>query len=141
MASTILKNAAVSRASGLLEIIENLVGRPATGQWEPIALQILYIRYLQLLRGILVRIDIDTDGKSVSELQAILEEGPLQDVRNQVADLLAGESEAPDTATLLVLEIKILRFYHYVEFLNTLPQCQYLESHILPLSPTLLYGY
>ena len=105
--STIAKNVAVSRASGLWEIIEGLVGRSATGQWEPIALQILYIRYLQLLRKVLVEVEIKTSDKTVGELQKLLESNHLADVRHQVEDLLAGEKEHPDTATLLVLEERL----------------------------------
>ena len=107
LASTIVLNVAVGRATGLLDIIEGLAGRPATGQWEPIALQILYIRYLQLLRRTPVHVELETKGKTVKEAQDLLEKGALKDMRSQVEDLLAGESEAPDTATLLVLEERL----------------------------------
>ena len=107
LASTIILNVAVGRATGLLEIIEGLAGRPATGQWEPIALQILYIRYLQLLRRTLVHVELETKGKTVNEAQELLEKGALADMRSQVDDLLGEERESPDTATLLVLEERL----------------------------------
>ena len=105
--STIVRNVAIGRASGLLQIIEELSHRAASGQWEPIALQILYIRYLQLLRSVVARVEITDSSKTVDELQPTLETGALKDVRRQVQDLLRGEEEAPSTATLLVLEERL----------------------------------
>ena len=86
--------------------LEDLGNRPASGQWEPIALQILYVRYLQLLRSLVVRVEVNGACKSVEELQPVLEAGPLRSVRDQVRSLLQDEDEA-SVATLLVLEERV----------------------------------
>ena len=107
LAETIIKNVAVSRASRLLEVIEQLATRSASGQWEPIAMKILYIRYLQLLSRVVSLVDMENNGLSVDELQPILESGLLSDLRRQVDDLLAGDEDNPSPATLLVLEERV----------------------------------
>jgi NAD-specific glutamate dehydrogenase len=106
LSEMIVRNVAVGRASGLLAVIDGLAGRPATGQWEPIALQILYIRYLQLLRSLVVRVEVEGRLGTVDELQPKLEAGPLRAVRAQVDALLSDEAE-PSVATLLVLEERV----------------------------------
>jgi glutamate dehydrogenase len=93
LASAIVKVQAIGNHTGLLPVVEDLAVRPAHGNWEPIALRILFIRFLQVLRQALDRAPADRTA----------EESVFMDVRRQVSELLDGE-ERPSPATLLVLE-------------------------------------
>lgn len=96
----------IGLASGLLPIVEQLAIRPAEGNWEPIALRILFIRYLQLLRKLLDQVKIGAPIESVDQLLPLLDTGAPQAVRSQVDDILV-DDEPPSPATLLVLEERI----------------------------------
>jgi NAD-specific glutamate dehydrogenase len=102
----IIKLQSVGHGSRLLEIIEDLAVRPAHGSWEPIALRILFVRFLHLLRELLNRLQISEPVDTVDKLRVALEGGALSAVRSQVEDLLA-EDERPSPATLLVLEERV----------------------------------
>ena len=102
----IIKLQSVGHGSRLLEIIEDLAVRPSHGSWEPIALRILFVRFLHLLRELLNKLVIEGPVESVDKLQAALEGGALSAVRTQVEDLLL-EDERPSPATLLVLEERV----------------------------------
>lgn len=104
---SIIKLQAIGRGSGLLPIIEDLAVRPAHGSWEPIALRILFVRFLQLLRQLMETVSIAEPVESVDQLQPLLESGVLKAVRDQVDDLLNAEDERPSPATLLVLEERV----------------------------------
>ncbi|MFT7521490.1 MAG: glutamate dehydrogenase, partial [Kiritimatiellia bacterium] len=106
LARAIIKLQAVGRGSRLLGVIEDLAVRPASGQWEPIALRILFIRFLHLLRTLIPSQAKGMPIESVDQLQPLLEENGLGPVRAQVDDLLNGE-EVPSPATLLVLEERV----------------------------------
>lgn len=96
----------IGGGTGLLELIEDLAVRPATGTWEPIALRILFVRFLQLLRQVIDQVSVDGPIESVDQLQPKLASGGLKAVRQQVDDLIADE-ERPSPATLLVLEERV----------------------------------
>ncbi len=97
-----VRHLAIGRASRLQEVLDSLTTRPASGRWDPIALRILHTRFHNLLRRLVGAVRVDSSGLTVDELEPVLVEGPLVDVRTQVDDLLDGE-EAPSIATLLVL--------------------------------------
>ena len=101
-----IQHLAVARASRLGEIIEHLAGRPASGQWENIALNILVNRYLDLLRQLVVKTPFNTSITTVDELEPQLTQGFLCDVRHQV-DQLIGSEDLPEISTLLVAEERI----------------------------------
>ncbi|MFK7931090.1 MAG: NAD-glutamate dehydrogenase domain-containing protein, partial [Myxococcota bacterium] len=105
--NSIIKLQSIGRASGLLHIIEDLAVRPAHGSWEPIALRILFVRFLQLLRQLMETITIAEPVESVDQLQPLLESGVLKAVRDQVDDLLDNDDGPPSPATLLVLEERV----------------------------------
>jgi NAD-specific glutamate dehydrogenase len=104
--TSIIKLQAIGGGSGLLPLIGDLAVRPATGTWEPIALRILFVRFLQLLRDVIDQVAVSDPIESVDQLQPVLESGALKAVRQQVDDLLADE-ERPSPATLLVLEERV----------------------------------
>lgn len=101
----VVQHLAVARASRLQRILENLSGRPASGQWEPIALGILHHRFHQLLRTLVARTPIDEGVDQVDDLVPQLANGFLKDVREQVDEMLGDDS--PSVATLLVLEERV----------------------------------
>lgn len=103
---TIIKLQALGLGSGMLPIVEQLAVRPAEGSWEPIALRILFIRYLQLLRQLVDRVQVDSPVESVDQLRPLLESATLQAVRAQIDDILVDDGP-PSPATLLVLEERI----------------------------------
>jgi NAD-specific glutamate dehydrogenase len=100
-----VRHLAIARASRLHEVLEEIAKRPATGRWDPIALQIFHHRFLQLLRNLVVRVPIDTPSSSVDELALQLSTGPLAEVRARVGEMLGGDALA--VATLVVLEERI----------------------------------
>jgi NAD-specific glutamate dehydrogenase len=106
LAEMIVRHLAVSRASRLQEILDNLAKRPATGRWDPIALQILHHRFFDQLRKLVVRVPLPGSAKSVDALAPMLAQGPLAEVRSQVEDLLGGEAQ-PSIPTLIVLEERV----------------------------------
>jgi glutamate dehydrogenase len=103
---TIIKLQSLGLGSGMLPIIEQLGVRPAEGSWEPIALRILFVRYLQLLRQLVDRVRIDSPVESVDQLRPLVESGALRAVRAQIDDILIHDGP-PSPATLLVLEERI----------------------------------
>lgn len=107
LAPSIIKLQAIGGASGLLPLIEDLAVRPASGSWEPIALRILFVRFLQLLRQVIDVVDINVPIQNVDQLQNALTAGAAQVIREQVDDLLTLEDERPSPATLLVLEERV----------------------------------
>jgi glutamate dehydrogenase len=103
---SIIKLQSVGHGSHLLAIVEDLAVRPAHGSWEPIALRILYVRFLQLLRQVLDSVEFTGPVESVDQLTASLGQGVLTAVAEQVQDLM-DEGERPSPATLLVLEERV----------------------------------
>jgi glutamate dehydrogenase len=103
---TIIKLQSLGLASGMLPIIEQLAVRPAEGSWEPIALRILFIRFLQLLRRVIDQVRVDSPVESVDQLRPLVETGVLDLVRAQIDDILLHEGP-PSPATLLVLEERV----------------------------------
>lgn len=97
---------AAGRASRLQSIIDDLQSRPATGEWEPIAVQILANRFARWLREVVLRLGALPAADSVDALEPVLAEGPLRDVRRQVDMMLPPDGMA-DLATLLVLEERL----------------------------------
>lgn len=106
LSDAIIKLQSVGHGSRLLDIIEDLAVRPAHGTWEPIALRILFVRFLQLLRQVIDSVEITSKVVSVDQLTDSLQEGHLAAVRRQVDDLM-DEDERPSPATLLVLEERV----------------------------------
>ncbi|TVQ91889.1 MAG: hypothetical protein EA397_08290 [Deltaproteobacteria bacterium] len=103
---SIISLQAIGLSSGLLPIVEQLAVRPAEGNWEPIALRILFIRYLQLLRTLLDQVKLDLPVQSVDQLLPVLDDGAARAVRTQIDDILV-DDEPPSPATLLVLEERV----------------------------------
>lgn len=102
----VIRILAVARSTRLGEVIADLANRPASGEWEPIALGILHHRYTQLLRNLVRKIDTNGEEATVDLLAQQLETGALADVRAQFDELLASEDQ-PSVATLLVLEERV----------------------------------
>ncbi len=103
---TVVRQLAVGRASRLQEIIDQLSRRHATGRWEPIATQILVLRFSNLLRELVLRLGTSVSAASVDALEPVLATGPVKGVREQVDQLLE-DGEAPPLATLIVLEERL----------------------------------
>ncbi|MCO4744992.1 MAG: NAD-glutamate dehydrogenase [Proteobacteria bacterium] len=101
-----VRNLAVGRASGLQAILDDLAERPASGRWDPIALRILFHRFSVLLRDAVNVSGNGVSAKTVDALEAKLKRGALKDVRRQVDELMAGQTE-PSVATLLVAEERV----------------------------------
>jgi glutamate dehydrogenase len=101
----VVRHLAVARASRLQEVLEDLATRPASGQWDPIALNILHSRFHKLLRLLVGKTKIEGKIESVDALEPKLKTGPLAGVRRQV-DQLVGDTP-PAVATLLVLEERV----------------------------------
>lgn len=97
---------AVGRVTRLQQVLDHLSTRPATGEWDPIALHILYNRFNRLLRELLAQVPVDGAWKTVDDLVPQLERGRLSRVRQQV-DALIAEDESPSVASLLVLEERV----------------------------------
>ena len=96
---------AAGRASRLQDIAAELRARPAHGEWEPIATQILANRLLRLLRDLVSALPRPPAGTLVEDLEPALAAGALAPVRAQI-DAMLGQ-RGGDLATLLVLEERI----------------------------------
>ena len=97
---------AVGRATRLQDVLDHLSTRPATGEWDPIALHILYNRFNRLLRELLALVPVAGDRARVDKLVPKLAKGQLANVRAQV-DALMAEDQVPSVASLLVLEERV----------------------------------
>ncbi|MFT6232418.1 MAG: glutamate dehydrogenase [Myxococcota bacterium] len=97
---------AVGRATRLQEVLDHLSARPATGEWDPVALHILYNRFNRLLRELLALVPVAKPRGRADSLVPKLEKGILAPVRAQV-DALMQEGTAPSVASLLVLEERV----------------------------------
>jgi NAD-specific glutamate dehydrogenase len=102
----VVRQLAAGRASRLQEIIDDLQDRPAKGEWEPIAVQVLATRFIRLLRELVLRLGTVHQADTVDTLEPMLVEGILRDVRAQV-DTMLPLGTTPDLATLLVLEERL----------------------------------
>jgi glutamate dehydrogenase len=106
VSEVIIKHIAVGRGSGLQLVLDDLRNRAASGQWEPIALRILYNRLHRLLRDLIARIELGQENTSVAIALAKLQEGVVGEVKAHVDELLSG-AQSPSVATLLVLEERV----------------------------------
>jgi glutamate dehydrogenase len=102
----VVKHLAISRASGLQDVIDGLSSRPASGRWDPLAFRILYNRFYGLLKKLVNRTPVSAVGRTVDQLEPELSAGALKDVRAQV-DAILGKKGAPTVSTLLVLEERV----------------------------------
>ena len=101
-----IRHLAIGRASGLQSVLDDLLNRPATGRWDPLALRILHTRFHTLLRQTVNRCPVDVEAASVDQLEPQLAEGKLADLRAQVDEVLSGQG-TPSVAALLVLEERV----------------------------------
>ncbi len=106
LGDVVVRQLAVARASRLQDVLDDLATRPATGRWDPIALEILYDRYAALLQKLVSVVPVPTPVPSVDVLVATLSAGALAPVRAQV-DALIGKSGTPSIPTLIVLEERV----------------------------------
>ncbi|MGC6491706.1 MAG: NAD-glutamate dehydrogenase domain-containing protein [Myxococcota bacterium] len=103
----VVRQLATGRATRLQEVINAITSRAATGQWEPIALQILGVRFRRLLRAIVIRGREPVGDRSVDLLEPVLAEGELSGVRGQIDTFVPGDASEVDVSTLLVLEERV----------------------------------
>jgi glutamate dehydrogenase len=102
----IVRQLAVARASRIQDVLEDLARRPATGRWDPIAIQILQGRFSQLLRSLVRSTPIDATSRNVDALVPVLAAGTLTGIRSIVNDLLGSDAQ-PSIPTLIVLEERL----------------------------------
>ena len=88
------------------QLLEALTQRVASGQWEPIALRILYNRLHRLLRDLVACISIKDTSKPIDELIESVQQGVVGEVRAHVDELM-GSQDNPSVANLLVLEERL----------------------------------
>jgi glutamate dehydrogenase len=103
LADLAVRHAAVGRATRIQEILDDLAKRPATGRWDPVALQILHGRYLDVLRKAVSKVKEEPNG---GDFVQTLARGQLAGMREAVDEVL-GTDATPSIATLIVLEERL----------------------------------
>ncbi len=102
-----VRHLAIGRASGLQSVLDSVTTRPASGRWDPIAMRLLYSRFHNQLRRLVDACPHDpNEPNTVDELEPVLSNGALADVRAQVEEIFDAD-EVPQLATFIVLEERI----------------------------------
>jgi glutamate dehydrogenase len=104
LAALAVRHVAVGRATRLQDVLDDLARRPATGRWDPIALQILSNRYFNLQRKLVSRVKTEAGG--ADELANSLATGSLAGMRATVDEMI-GRDPTPSIASLIVLEERL----------------------------------
>jgi NAD-specific glutamate dehydrogenase len=102
-----VRHLAAGQASRIQDILDDLLRRPATGHWEPIAFRIVFGRLTQVLREIVLELKPPAgSSSSVDKLVPALEAGPLKGVRDAISEFVELEPQ-PSLSALMVLEERL----------------------------------